>query len=292
MLMSYEGGTWTDDDIAVVVDNWDRPVREIADQLGRSYQSVVKIRRKIKDGYAGPHQIPWTEAENEVLFAHPNFTASQLKPLLPGRGEPAIVRQRSLLGAAGGMGPKDPQKPGQRTLLAKTCRLCGLLLAASWFPPTSKGRPNTYCKKCRYAQQAARTANLSPERREEWSRRAVKRANAYIDKAQAITLPLAENSKQEYTEADHVVLSDPSRSNLDKALALRRSYLAVLQAVSKNGYSSRIGLPNPEQEQWFIDNPNAERVEEIRSQFESITKEMHMSKLEPVGARPDFEWDD
>lgn len=276
--------SWTDDDIGYLTDNWDRPIAEQAESLGRSFQSVVKVRRKIKDGWVGPQRIPWTEDENEVLRTYVHYTPEQLRKLLPTRTVWAITRQRTLLGAAV-RGSKSPAQPGQRPILAKTCLICGLLLAKSWFPPATNGMTlSSYCKKCHSNKRAEWQASLSPERQAEASRKASERASAYNRMAQALTVPLAENNNQEYTEADHVVLSDPSRTNLDKALTLKRSYLGVLQAVVNNGYTSRIRMADPLREQWFINNPNVEKLDEIIQ----LVKET----VPPARLRPDFEWED
>lgn len=286
----HESRRWTDEEFGYLVDNWGVPLDTQAADLGRSKGSVVAARKKIKDGWT-PQRLPWTDAERDVLASNPYFTAEQLADLLPGRAVTAIAKQRSLLGVAI-RGQKEPQWPGSRKVLAKTCLTCGLLLAGSWFNMAAQGTLNSYCKRCRYEKKVEREAALNPARQEERSRKEIRRANAYVRKAQEITLPLAVNNGKEYTEADHAILSDPSRSNLDKALALGRSYVAIHSAVYSNGYTSKIPMPTPEQEQWLIDNPNAERVDEIRAQFESMTGEMQMPELESVGARPEFEWED
>jgi hypothetical protein len=92
------------------------------------------------------------------------------------------------------------------------------------------------------------------------------------------------------------VLADDGLTNFAKALKLGRTYQSVRNAVQRNGYTSAVGLGDPANEQWLIDNPNAGRVEEIRAQFESITGALAMPapELETAGApkRPVFDWED
>jgi len=272
---------WSDEDIGFLADNHETPLKDLADALGRTVQSVSRMRRKVRDGYTGPRNPSWSEAEDLVLVENPAFTAEQLLPLLPGRHVSAIVQRRTAIGAAGGIYANSPYRPGDRTLVARTCLGCGSLRPSSHFWG-NKGRKRSQCRDCESGRSKRYEDAVDPETKELRRQRSVRRAVAYRDRAQAITVPLADNNGNEYTEADHAVLSDPTMSNLAKALMLKRSYIATLQAVYGNGYVSKVGTPDPDRERWLIDNPNADRVEEI--------SELNQPQLVP--SRPEFEWND
>jgi hypothetical protein len=258
---------WADEEYGFILDNWDKPMAYLSNELGRSIQSVVKMRRKIRDGYKGKVLLPWTAEEDAILFEKKHFTAKDLTALLPGRHLSAIHARRAKIGASVGNGgpAKDPFMPGHRTLIAKTCRDCGLLLPASWY--WSRGGPYkiSYCKKCSHSRNMGYRESEPDDTKKERRRRAVIRVAAYAKKAQDITLPFAEKRGQEYTEADHKVLSDPSLSNLAKALRLKRTYIAICTAVPSHGYKSSIAMGDPLKDQWVIENPNVDRIDEIQA---------------------------
>jgi hypothetical protein len=104
----------------------------------------------------------------------------------------------------------------------------------------------------------------------------------------------AENHCNPWTEDDYKTLADPDLTAFQKALVLKRTYTSVHSAVARMGFKSKVGLGDPERDQWLIDNPNADRVDEIRAQFESMTDDIQMPVLETAGApkRPVFDWED
>ena len=283
-MSNRSGQGWTEDEISHVVDSWDRPIAQQAEYLGRSYQSIVVLRRKIKDGYAGPTKTSWTEAEDQVILDNPYYTAEQLTGLLPGRRVGAIRTRRAKLSNKPMVFSRSPFKPGGRTILARTCLGCGLLLPDSWYWKRGENGKFTTCKACYSSSHQSKQKSIPDAVKEERRRAALRRVAAYQKKAQEISLPGAERSGQEYTEADHVVLADRTLSNLAKALKLKRTFIATTQAVYGNGYSSALPATDPEREQWLIDNPNADRIEEIAERLQQQTP------LVPL--RPEFEWDD
>jgi hypothetical protein len=66
-------------------------------------------------------------------------------------------------------------------------------------------------------------------------------------------LEKAENHRKEWTHVDIDVLADPQLNNFQKALKLKRTYSAVLNAVHKNGFTSeREPMPDPKNGQWHL----------------------------------------
>jgi hypothetical protein len=263
---------WTDDELGYLVDNMSVRAPVLAGHLDRTTYSINCMKRLIRNGYAGPQQSRWSNTEDSLLAESEHLTSAQLSKALPGRTPGAIVARRIKVAAPAHYGRKSPYEPGRRNVLAKTCRKCGLLLDGSWFIIKTKSGVGSTCRKCA-------------------SRASVRRAKSgsirspYAERAQAITLPSAENVGQEYTEADHEKLADPTITALGKALILKRSYYAVRGALRANGYKSREPLGDPTLEQWRIDNPNASRIDEItaalKQEFESAGVKFH-----------EWDWDD
>ena len=82
--------------------------------------------------------------------------------------------------------------------------------------------------------------------------------------AQSATLEKATRHGLPYLDEEFEVLKDPTLTHVDKALALGRTYSAVSQMCSKNGYLSRgYTLGDAASSAWSIDNPNASRIAEI-----------------------------
>lgn len=70
---------------------------------------------------------------------------------------------------------------------------------------------------------------------------------------------------QPYIDEDFKVLSDPSLTQIDKAMALGRTYAGVSKLCAENGYPSLgYSLGSASSSAWNIDNPNLARIEEIR----------------------------
>ncbi len=264
------------------------PADDVATALGRTAPAVKTMRVKLRRGYSGPAITAWSHEEDRVVL-DTSLSAIQMEQRLPGRSLGAIRTRRAVIGAPHSFGNRDPHAPGPRPLIARTCKDCGLLLPAEWFRLARSRHANirrAECRKCASIASVEYEAALSDERAAGRRERAVSYRATYALKAQALTAPLAAMSGQEYTESDHAVLSDPTRTALDKALSLRRTYVAVVHMMSVNGYKSVTGIPDPALEQWLIDNPNADRIDEITA---SLTERELVSA---GNVRPDFEWDD
>jgi hypothetical protein len=268
---------FTDDEIGYVADSMDCRSVDVAEHLGTTRDVVNYLRRKVRAGWSRKVE-PWTLEEDAVALRQ-DLTIKQMAELLPGKSETAVASRRHKLRA--NVGNKrgtdlNPFEIRSRPLIAKTCPNCGLLLPSGWFTFQERSERKvwrTNCRKCASAYTA-----------ENRRKRNQKESRAYEAKAQAITEPLAENRRSEYTEKDHEILSNPSLTHLAKALALKRTYKAVRSQCSINGYKSHVGLGDPARDQWLIDNPNAARIEEITA---SLT-----INNETTPAHPDFEWDD
>lgn len=104
--------------------------------------------------------------------------------------------------------------------------------------------------------------------------------------AQAATVELATRSGLPYIDKDFKVLADPQLTQIDKALTLGRTYAAISNMCGKNGYSS-LGhsLGSATSSAWSIDNPNADRIDEIT---ESLKQEFATTGV-PF---PAWDWDD
>lgn len=270
---------WTDEEMGYIESTMDRPSKQVAADLGRTQRDVLGARYRLRQGWQGKQH--WTAAEDALIMESKYRTAPELARLLPGRTEGAVKKRRGVLGAPNVQrSAKDPFSPAGRPLIAKTCQGCGLLLPAEWFT-YSRGVKISQCRKCRSGQKASDYAN-NPD---PYKARAKKQqTSGYELRAQIITSQLAERSGEEYTEADHKVLADPTLTRLRKALQLKRTYRAVSLQIHKSGYKSFKGVGDPEKDQWLIDNPNADRIEEITAM---------LGQPEPATpTRPDFEWDD
>ena len=144
---------------------------------------------------------------------------------------------------------------GPRTLLAKTCRGCGLLLDARWFGKRRDrgGRGHlSRCVKCETAAKNARgRAPLTGERK----RKASAQRDAAMHRYWQLTVERAVNSRKEWTDDDLQVLADSDLSLMEKALMLGRTYNAISVQTSARGYKSRIGLGDPHRLEWIIIQP-------------------------------------
>jgi len=87
------------------------------------------------------------------------------------------------------------------------------------------------------------------------------------------------------------VLMDPSLTVLEKALKLNRTFMSVANQERLNGFTSRNpNLGNPSEEQWLIDNPNADKFDEITANVYSSRQLVDAGSHQPQ--RPEFDWDD
>lgn len=267
---------WTDEEMGYVLSTLDRPRQEVAEQIGRSTQTISCMRLKVRRGWVRSLES-WTLAENEILREHAGaLSAKGLVKLLPGRSQQSIESQKHKLRIKTGPAVRNnPRAVGSRTLIARTCTVCGLLLPASWFSIKKRnGGRLSQCRKCSPAQKYANGTTVKTRRN----------SREYADKAQALTLETATRKGLEYTESDHAIMSDPTNTALSKALAMNRTYAATATALSANGYKSARALGDTLTDQWLIDNPNADRVDEITAR---------LTKPELVSAgMPAWDWDD
>lgn len=248
---------WTDDEIGFLLDRADQPARVIAEELGRGVSGVRVMRRKVLSGHVPMNA--WTESEDEFILSNRDMTHEQVAKHL-GRAEHATHRRRSTLAKRLGVsfrGGKSPHHVGRRTLLAKTCPKCGLLLTAKWFSRRGdqSGALRGDCIRCEVQQGG------QPEIRKAAAERSksatARRSEQNFQKLQAITREKAHHHGQPWVEADHAILDDPESTILSKALRLGRTYSAVANQCHANGYRSLVGLGDPIKGQWVIDNPNA-----------------------------------
>lgn len=139
-----------------------------------------------------------------------------------------------------------------RTLVAKTCIKCGLVLSGHCFTRKGKGTGKQWyesaCRKCLNVTNVTRQNNVGKYREMER-----KRTDAY----QEASLPTADRAGQEYTDQDHRVLADRTLTTLEKAIATRRTYKGVASSIHRLGYTSRPDLAAILRDgRWVIDNPN------------------------------------
>lgn len=243
---------WADDEFGFLADHEDWTAKAVAEALGRTRGSVEHKRSQLRNGWS-PQIQDWTPEEDEFLLATPHFTRWQVADKLPGRTPNAVMGRRSHLaqkhGVRFGTSNKDPNTVGSRTLLAKTCPDCGLLLQARWFTfrRARGGKWNTKCVRC--------------EPRGSWRPSATKQAEndrtnkRFAAAMHAITRPRAERHGEPWMEADDQTLQDPDLTLLEKALRLERTYGATATRCKAMGYSSKKGLGDPKHGHWIIRLP-------------------------------------
>jgi len=89
-----------------------------------------------------------------------------------------------------------------------------------------------------------------------------------------------------WLDGDLLILADPSLTLVGKALRTGRTYSAVAARCSINGYRSAGSKLDPSDSQpWLIDNPNADRIDEITASLKQ--------EFETAGVPfPAWDWDD
>ena len=139
-----------------------------------------------------------------------------------------------------------------RTLVARTCTGCGLLLDARWFGPRREaGRRGTMtrCKKCQVSSSKAETqAAYREANRGRWAVASAESKRRFQD----ATKPSAVNNRKEWTSRDLETLADPDLSLYEKALTLGRTYSAVTARAHLIGARSRTALGDPTRQEWVI----------------------------------------
>ena len=264
------GTVYSDEDRGYILDTLDLPAAQVAAHLGRSVNSVYGMRFLVRKGHVPNPNLPWTSAEDNIVRLGAKRTAAEIAKDLPGRTAGAVKRRRTVLGTQAELKHKDPNKPGNRTLIARTCKQCGLLLPAAWFRLRNAWVGK--CKKCESDNAAAR-----PQRSDSaWANMAI---------FQEISLKTADRNKFDYTSEDEVVLLDENMTVLEKAVALRRTYFAVRAALFVRGIKDFKRLGKKELDQWFIDNPNLDRLPEI-------TASLRDEVLAFGVIHPEWDWED
>ena len=241
---------WTDEEFGFIQDHDDWPSRRIAAELGRTTLAVEKKRRKLKEGWEPKQNPEWTAEEDSFILANLRMQAVDVGAHL-GRTKSSVITRRTRLRKRGALrgecgGFWSPTSIGSRPLLAQTCPACGLLLQAQWFSGGQGGRMRT-CRRCYWLKmpKGPRTDKARQQSRDSAAR------------FQERTIPGAVKSGDPWTETDMNVLRDHDMTILQKALILRRTYRATQIACSRYGFKSKVGLGDPERDQWKIDNPNA-----------------------------------
>ena len=247
---------WSDEDFGYLQATVDLPAAQVAYEMGRSIGSIYNYRFKFRQGWvpSKPGSEGWLPDEDAFILDNPNLLAPEISEHL-GRTVSAINQRRKFLRETRADVPKfgcnvSPFAPGARPLLARTCPDCGRLLQAKWFQGDAKG----WCKTCKRCRQAAAESRGVFRSKVEGNK---ERKKARWKHLQRITMARAENSGKDWTEKDMEVLSDPDLTVFEKAILLKRSYSAVQIAANRRGFAHRVGLGDPERDQWFIDNPNA-----------------------------------
>lgn len=276
---------WTDKELGVLQDHPDWPVRRIAEELGRSEAAVRFQRSKVRSGWV-PQFSVWAEDEDRIIRDTKHINPAEVARLLPGRSVDAVSRRRKVIAAVHGIrfSPNyNPLHVGGRPLLARTCPDCGLLLQAFWFESNeSRKAASKWRRKCSRCRHEPHKKNIT-------------KAQAAKFKAarESVLQRLRDNahrSGQPWTEADFGTLSDPDLSITEKAVLLHRSWDGTAKACKRRGLSSKRGLGDPERDQWSLDNPNADRIDEITASLKVAVVEApeHIDER----TAPSWDWDD
>jgi|GEM_PF-2730604 len=282
--------SWTDEEIGFVQDHDDWTAKRIAEDLGRSVSSVKNMRKKLRSGWV-PVFERWRSSEEDFILANPCMKTVDVAAHL-GRTVSSVMSRRQFLAKDRGLnvrfgGNVSPTSVGARPLLAKTCPECGRLLQAKWFMINgrnrNKGARLRICNECR--------GNSRPSRKRPASMGDIRSSKEAFARVQALTLLGASQTRQPWTEAEFTVLKDPDMTILQKALTLHRTYSATSQACRRNGFDSFKGLGDPERDQWMIDNPNLDRLEEITASLPAPL-EAPMVPETPERTAPSWDWDD
>ncbi|UFS59481.1 hypothetical protein [Subtercola endophyticus] len=247
---------WRDDEYGFMEEHPTWTAQQIAEELGRSLSSVNSKRAQLRKGWVPVVEKgdTWSSWEDEQILADPTATAGEIGARID-RSAKAVARRRFRLRHDSGIHVvfsaglnRDPNSLGSRPLIAKTCRKCGLLLQAGWFRLNTKsGSWTAVCGRCR---------DRTHDRQNNSDRSKTMRRKS-VEKFQSLTLPGATNAGQPWSESEMLVLADPDLTVLQKALKCHRSYKATLVACSRFDFRSKVGLGDPERDQWHIDNPNA-----------------------------------
>lgn len=275
---------WTNDERAIVLDRTDLTASEIGLLVDRSPGSVLSYRSFIKRG-GGSGDAFWSEDEDEVIRSLSGIaTADVISQKLPGRSLSAVKQRRLRLGLAQPPGVRlSPFLPAARSVLAKTCTSCGVLHDGANYRRNQGGGKylSSSCLHC-LSEKASAYKTHTPKKYP--AKQAVKRD--WRSRIQSETAKVATRNRYPYIEADFEVLRDPSLTLLAKALKLRRTYKGVAgicqsMKFESSGHLLKYRAPAA----WSIDNPNANRVDEITAALKQ--------EFTDAGIKfPQWDWDD
>lgn len=240
---------WTDEEIGFVADHDDWTPLKIACALGRSEQSIRHARRNMREGFVKSREY-WTDAEDDLLLECSDLSARQAAEVL-GRTKMAIDNRRHQLDDYVSV-TKRPERVASRKLVAKSCKDCGLILDAWWYRLVGNGSYSSNCRKC------VNSARARPPVRSSGLDLAARQRRQQL---QAVTLDSAHHHRQPWTTQDYEKLADPDLTHLEKALILGRTYMAVTAACYANGFTSKVGLGDPNRHgRWIIDSPSVQEL--------------------------------
>lgn len=292
MTTKNKAGFWNEERLGYIHETLHSPASGVAEALGVTANSVYGVRAKLKRGFTGTKWSAWGAEDDLIITKYANTRSpSQIAAMFPGRTRSSVSSRMRKLGVQPALKGErfSPFSRDGRPLLAKTCTRCGELIAAKdYFAFKDTGNIKSHCRFCdAELKKLWRVEN--PERAAEhgFSSGGADRASEWRRRADEATRPSAKRSGEPYLERDFVVLENSSLSVLGKALKLERTWSAVHQACRRFGFGSKSAnsLPMREDEKWSIDNPNADRVEQITAELKQEFKQAGVQF-------PEWDWDD
>lgn len=221
--------------------------------------NLTDLKKFLKQYRPVEDRRPWTEADIAALVElQDTCSGPQLAEYL-GRSYGTVHTKIHRLKKDGGLDREDKRgrkfvpfiMPANSILVARTCTDCGKIRDARYFQRRGGGQP--------VHGGACRVCIREEERR---TNRALLARNI----KQKITVDRATRSGYEYTQSEIEVVSDSTKSNLEVALELKRTYSGVSNMRGKLGIHTspaRVGDSH-----WMIHFPAA--MTELREHFRSI----------------------
>ena len=193
-------------------------------------------------GSSGGHGPLWSVSDDYFLIDNPLLTAKQIGETL-GRSPSAVSQRKAklkaIIEAEGvpqfGKSNKNPHCIGKRTVVAASCKECGLLLDGSWFYRNGQVAFNQICRRCRPIRYG-REKFVGGSQRE----------------LQRLSKKFATKTHQRFLQEDLRVLGDDNLSILQMALKLSRTYASVSSARQAYCFSNEVRLGDPADVQWYI----------------------------------------
>lgn len=177
----------------------------------------------------------WTKEEVSIALREDISTADKMKLL--GVSAKAISRVRSRVNKGDVIGDVRFNAIG-RTVLAKTCVRCGLLMDGKSFYEGKRNGLTYLVPYCRWCH------DKHGKRLDQVDSRHVKN--------QEISCLTADRKGYPYLQSDHDIASDMSMTVMQKAIAARRTYEGMRTFLFKYGYSHQI-LGDKTESQWRIE---------------------------------------